>query len=30
MDLRGRKWIRLEVWDIAKNGAFTPPVWLEE
>lgn len=23
------KWIRLEVWDIAGNGAFTPPVWLE-
>jgi hypothetical protein len=27
--LPGRKWIRLEVWDVARNGAFTPPVWLE-
>ncbi len=29
-DLRGRKWVRLEVWDIAANGAFTQPVWLTE
>ncbi|NND08661.1 MAG: hypothetical protein HKN87_19990 [Saprospiraceae bacterium] len=28
MDLSGRKWVRLEVWDVAKNGAFAPPVWL--
>jgi hypothetical protein len=28
-DLRGRKWVRFEVWDIAANGAFTQPVWLE-
>ncbi|MBI1904024.1 MAG: hypothetical protein HYS13_23230 [Planctomycetia bacterium] len=27
--LRGRKWVRLEVWDTAVNGAFTQPVWLE-
>jgi hypothetical protein len=27
-DLRGRKWVRLEVWDVAVNGAFTQPVWL--
>ncbi|HEY6170439.1 MAG TPA: hypothetical protein VI454_20570, partial [Verrucomicrobiae bacterium] len=27
--LRGRKWVRFEVWDIAANGAFTMPVWLE-
>ena len=25
----GRKWARLEVWDIAANGAFTQPVWLK-
>ena len=25
----GARWIRLEVWDIAGNGAFTPPVWIE-
>jgi hypothetical protein len=27
--LAGKKWVRLEVWDIAANGAFTQPVWLE-
>jgi hypothetical protein len=24
-----RTWIRFEVWDIARNGAFTQPVWIE-
>lgn len=28
-NLDGRTWARLEVWDIAANGAFTQPVWLE-
>jgi hypothetical protein len=28
--LRGRHWVRLEVWDIAANGAFTQPVWIEQ
>jgi hypothetical protein len=28
VDLRGRKWVRLEVWDVAANGAFTQPVFL--
>ena len=28
-DLRGRSWVRLEVWDIARNGAFTQPVWID-
>jgi hypothetical protein len=28
-DLRGRKWVRFEVWDVAVNGTFTQPVWLE-
>lgn len=28
-NLAGRKWVRLEVWDIAANGAFTQPVWIE-
>lgn len=23
------RWVRLEVWDIARNGAFTQPVWIE-
>jgi hypothetical protein len=27
--LAGRHWVRLEVWDIAANGAFTQPVWIE-
>lgn len=27
--LAGQKWVRLEVWDIAANGAFTQPVWVE-
>jgi hypothetical protein len=27
-ELRGRKWVRFEVWDVAVNGAFTQPVWL--
>ncbi|HEY9561832.1 MAG TPA: hypothetical protein VIR29_13700 [Anseongella sp.] len=29
VDLSGKKWIRLEIWDAAVNGAFTPCVWLE-
>jgi hypothetical protein len=28
-DLAGRKWVRVEVWDIAANGAYTQPVWIE-
>lgn len=28
-DLKGRKWARLEVWDVAANGAFTQFVWLK-
>ena len=28
-DLRGRTWVRIEVWDIARNGAFTQPVWMD-
>src|SRR5262249_21678487 len=27
-ELTGRKWLRVEAWDIAGNGAFTQPVWL--
>jgi hypothetical protein len=25
----GAKWIRLEAWDVATNGAFSQPVWIE-
>jgi hypothetical protein len=28
-DLRGRTWARLEVWDVARDGAFTQPVWID-
>lgn len=27
--LKGRKWVRVELWDIAANGAFTQQVWLD-
>jgi hypothetical protein len=29
VDLKGAKWVRLEVWDVAANGAFSQPVWIE-
>ncbi len=29
VDLAGQRWVRLEVWDIAANGAYTQPVWVE-
>jgi hypothetical protein len=29
VDLAGAKWVRLEMWDVAANGAFTQPVWVE-
>ena len=30
LELKGRDWVRLEVWDIAANGAFTQPVWMDK
>jgi hypothetical protein len=30
VDLKGAKWARLEAWDIAANGAFSQPVWIEQ
>jgi hypothetical protein len=27
--LAGARWVRLEAWDVAANGAFTQPVWIE-
>jgi hypothetical protein len=27
-ELTGRRWVRVEAWDVATNGAFTQPVWL--
>jgi hypothetical protein len=29
VNLRGAKWVRLEAWDIAANGAFSQPVWCD-
>ncbi|GAB3009267.1 hypothetical protein GCM10027051_07680 [Niabella terrae] len=29
VDLTGKKWVRIEGWDIAANGAYTPMVWLK-
>jgi len=29
INLKGRRWVRLEVWDVAANGAFTQTVWLQ-
>ncbi|GAB3423570.1 CehA/McbA family metallohydrolase domain-containing protein [Niabella aquatica] len=29
VDLSNKKWVRIEAWDIAANGAFTPMIWLE-
>ena len=29
IDLKGRTWVRFEAWDMATNGAFTQPVWLD-
>lgn len=29
VNLKGRKWVRVEVWDSAVNGAFTQFVWIE-
>lgn len=29
LDLRGRRWVRLEAWDVAANGAYTQPIWIE-
>ncbi|MDB5002814.1 MAG: hypothetical protein JWQ34_1039 [Mucilaginibacter sp.] len=29
MNLKGKTWIRLEVWDAAVNGAFTQTIWLD-
>jgi hypothetical protein len=29
VDLKGATWVRLEAWDVAANGAFSQPVWVE-
>jgi len=30
INLKGRTWVRLEVWDMATNGAFTQTIWLQQ
>jgi hypothetical protein len=29
INLTGRKWVRLEAWDVAANGAFTQTIWIK-
>jgi hypothetical protein len=29
-NLRGRRWVRVEAWDVAANGAFSQPFWIVE
>ena len=29
-DATGKKWVRFAMWDVAGNGAFTQPQWLDE
>ncbi len=29
VDLQGQTWARVEVWDVAANGAFSQPVWIK-
>src|SRR5690606_34353487 len=29
INLKGKKWVRVEVWDAAVNGAFTQFVWID-
>lgn len=29
VDLATARWVRLEAWDVAANGAFSQPVWIE-
>lgn len=30
VNLSKRKWVRVEVWDVAANGAFTQMIWLAD
>jgi len=29
VDVTGQRWLRIEVWDVATNGAYAQPVWLQ-
>ena len=28
-DATGKKWVRFAIWDVAGNGAFVQPRWLD-
>ena len=30
INLAGRKWVRVEAWDVAANGAFTQMIWIDK
>ena len=30
VDLAGQRRLRVEAWDVATNGAFTQPIWLQQ
>ena len=30
INISNRKWIRVEIWDVAANGAFTQQVWIDK
>jgi hypothetical protein len=30
VNLTNQKWVRLEIWDMARNGAFTQPIFLRQ
>ena len=27
--LSGKRWVRIEAWDVAANGVISQPIWLE-
>ncbi len=29
LELKGKKWVRFEAWDVAANGAISQPIWLK-
>ena len=29
LDLSGKRWVRIEAWDVAANGVISQPIWLE-
>ena len=29
IDLSGKRWVRIEAWDVAANRVISQPIWLE-